>query len=62
MSRTTSPVLILSLLAATVCAQSSSAIAWFGSCEAGREVAAQTGRPILLMSAAPQCHGVSGIW
>ena len=37
-------------------------IAWFGSWEAGLAEAERTGRPILLMSAAPQCHGVPGMW
>ena len=37
-------------------------IAWFGTWEAGLAEAERTGRPILLMSAAPQCHGVPGMW
>ena len=37
-------------------------IAWFGSWESGLREAQRTGRPILLMSAAPQCHGVPGMW
>ena len=28
----------------------------------GLAVAKSTGRPILLVSAAPHCHGISGIW
>ena len=38
------------------------AIAWFGTWKQGVAEAKRTNRPILLISAAPQCHGVSGIW
>jgi hypothetical protein len=37
-------------------------IQWFTTLEAGRAEAARTGRAILLVSAAPHCAGVSGIW
>ena len=37
-------------------------IAWYGTWERGLAAAKSTGRPILLISAAPQCHGVSGLW
>ena len=37
-------------------------IAWFGSWEAGLAEAKRTGRPILILSAAPQCQGVPGMW
>ncbi len=37
-------------------------IAWFGTWEGGLAEAKRTGRPILLMSAAPQCNGVPGMW
>ena len=37
-------------------------IQWFTTWEAGKAEAARTGRPILLVSAAPHCAGVSGIW
>lgn len=37
-------------------------IAWFGTWEGGLAEAQRTGRPILLVSAAPHCHNVSGIW
>lgn len=37
-------------------------IQWFAVWEQARAEAARTGRPILLFSAAPQCHGVPGIW
>jgi ABC-type sugar transport system substrate-binding protein len=37
-------------------------IQWFTSWEAAKAEAAKTGRPILLVSAAPHCAGVSGLW
>ena len=37
-------------------------IAWFGTWEGGLAEARRTGRPILLISGAPQCHNVPGVW
>lgn len=37
-------------------------IAWFGRLSDGLAEAKRTNRPILLVSAAPQCEGVPGIW
>jgi len=37
-------------------------IAWYPSLAQARAEAERTGRPILLQSAAPQCHEVPGIW
>ena len=37
-------------------------IAWHGTLAAGLAEAKQSGRPILLVSGAPQCLGVPGIW
>jgi len=37
-------------------------IAWYGTWEGGLAEASASGRPILLMSAAPQCRGVPGMW
>jgi len=37
-------------------------IAWFGTWEGGLAEAARTQRPILLVSAAPHCHDVPGVW
>jgi len=53
-------MLILLLLATPLAAQER--INWFGTWEAGLQQARQTGRPILLVAAAPQCHGVSGVF
>ena len=37
-------------------------IAWYGTLAQAREEAKRTGRPIMLLAAAPHCHNVSGIW
>jgi hypothetical protein len=37
-------------------------ISWFGTWQDGLAEARRTGRPILLVAGAPQCHGVSGYW
>ncbi len=39
-----------------------SGISWFGTWKDGAAVAKKENRPILLLAAAPQCHGISGIW
>ena len=57
--------LALLLLAATLVAPKANAaerIAWYSTLKQGLAVAKTTGRPILLISAAPHCHGISGIW
>jgi hypothetical protein len=41
---------------------SAGGIQWFSTLESGRAEATRTGKPILLVSAAPHCAGVSGIW
>ncbi len=41
---------------------SDSGIAWYGTWEQGLRVAKAANRPILLLSAAPQCHGTPGLW
>ncbi len=37
-------------------------IAWFETWRDGAAAARATGRPILLVAAAPQCHDISGLW
>lgn len=37
-------------------------IAWYGTLKSGLAEAERSGRPILLVAAAPHCSGVSGIW
>ncbi len=41
---------------------SSAGIQWYATWESGLREARRTGRPILLVSAAPHCAGVSGCW
>jgi hypothetical protein len=43
-------------------AKAEGAIQWYATWESGRREAERTGRPILLVSAAPHCAGVSGTW
>src|SRR5262245_25766347 len=40
----------------------SAGIQWYATWESGLREAQRTGRPILLVSAAPHCAGVSGTW
>jgi len=40
----------------------SGGIAWYATLESGLREAKRTGKPILLVAAAPHCAGVSGIW
>ena len=37
-------------------------IQWYATWDMGLRQARATGRPILLIAAAPHCHNVSGIW
>ena len=37
-------------------------IAWYATWDRGLAEAKRTGRPILLVSAAPHCRNVSGLW
>ncbi len=37
-------------------------IAWYGTLEGGLRAAKATGRPILLISGAPHCQLVPGVW
>ena len=37
-------------------------IAWYGTLKSGLAAAKAANRPILLVSAAPHCLGVPGIW
>lgn len=46
----------------TLTAVADDRIAWYTSWEQGARVARESGRPIFLMAAAPQCHGISGVW
>jgi hypothetical protein len=46
----------------TAAAPRAAAIQWFATWESGLAEAQRSGRPILLVAAAPHCAGVSGIW
>ncbi len=37
-------------------------IAWYGTLDAGLAEAKRLNRPILLLSAAPHCHQIPGVW
>ncbi len=37
-------------------------IAWFGTMESAQAAAKKTARPILLVSGAPACQAVPGVW
>ena len=39
-----------------------SGIAWYGVLTEGLAAAKRTGKPILFITAAPQCNGVPGMW
>ena len=58
------PMLIPTVTAAQSAGSASkpAKIAWFGVLQEGLAEAKRTGKPILLISAAPQCLGVSGMW
>ncbi len=43
-------------------AEASEGIGWIPTWKQAQEQAAKTGKPILLMAAAPQCGGVPGMW
>lgn len=53
-------VLVASTL--TAAADATPRIAWYGTLNSGLAEAKRSGRPILFISGAPQCLGVSGIW
>ena len=48
--------------AAASSARQGGGIAWLGTLKSAHAAAARTGRPLLLISAAPHCHNVSGLW
>ena len=42
--------------------QKAEKIVWHGTWQGGLAEAERTGKPIMLVSAAPQCHSVPGVW
>ena len=68
---TTASILTVAILCTIVHGQSTApaesteprgGIAWFGTWERGKAEAKRTGRPILLISAAPHCRQIPGMW
>lgn len=58
-------VLVLLLLQVTclvAAARPALGISWYSSWEAGLKQAKLSNKPILLVSAAPHCHNISGMW
>ncbi len=55
--------LSLTGICSLACAQEAQPqIAWYSTLKSGLAEAQRSNRPILLISAAPHCLGVSGIW
>ncbi len=55
--------LVMNVAAFTTAEQNPVArISWYANLESGFAVAKQTNRPILLVSGAPSCLGVPGVW
>lgn len=55
-------MLFVCMATAVLAAEPTPRIAWYGTLATGLEEAARSQRPILLVSAAPHCLGVPGIW
>ena len=53
---------LLVMASLATAAEPAARIAWYGQLADGLAEAQRTGRPILLVSGAPQCHGVPGVW
>lgn len=62
MIRRLAAALIAILLLPGVAGAAPGGIQWYGTWAAGAREAARSGRPILLVSGAPQCHHVPGMW
>ena len=55
--------LTLALLSlAAVVAAADDKIAWYGTWDLAKAEAKRLNRPILLVSAAPHCRNISGVW
>ena len=61
LNRITSAILLV-LFVGVAGAAPPDRIAFYGTLSGGLAEAKRSGRPILLLSAAPHCHGVSGLW
>ena len=56
------PLLLLGASQLSAAEGAAPRIAFYGTLQSGLEEAKRSGRPIMFVSAAPQCLGVSGIW
>ena len=56
------PLLVAVAAAAAPQVDAAGKIAWYSTLKQGLAVAKASGRPILLISAAPHCRGISGMW
>jgi hypothetical protein len=55
-------LLLLQMTCLVGIAKPKAGVTWYSSWEAGLKQAQATQKPILLVSAAPHCHNVSGMW
>ena len=55
-------VLALIVLTLSSASTADEKIAWYGNLRDGLNAARATGKPIMLVSAVPQCHSVPGVW
>lgn len=62
MKTATGAVCIIGLLTSFAAAEIPAGITWYGVLDEGLAEAHRTQRPILLLSAAPQCGGIPGLW
>jgi hypothetical protein len=60
--RQLSLTLTVTLCVLATTASAGDKISWYGTWSQAKAEAKRLNRPILLLSAAPQCHNVSGIW
>ncbi|MCA9121009.1 MAG: hypothetical protein H6822_31015 [Planctomycetaceae bacterium] len=60
--RYATPALLFVIATSGLAAEPTARIAWYGRLSDGLAEAERSGRPILLVSGAPQCHGVPGVW
>lgn len=54
--------LVISAATVQILSAQTPKIAWYGTLSAGLDEAKRSNRPIFLVSAAPQCQNVAGMW
>ena len=55
-------LVLLSLASGADAETDTGSIQWFGRWTDAKAEAARSGKPILLVAAAPHCRGISGVW